>query len=72
MIQKTMFLGHVLSYDDPTTTDGLDYLMHTISPQEAKEFFNQAYLHGYIAFKDSAGYNFKLLHSGQEYELVKT
>lgn len=72
MMQKTTFMGHVISYDDPLANDGLRYLMHVIPPQEAKEFFNQAYLHGYIAFKDGAGYNFKLLHSGEEYELVKT
>ena len=68
--QKTIINGHTVSYDS-SLAEGLRYLMYQINEQEQKVFFDEAYARGSAAFRDHMGYNYKLIHHGGEYQLVK-
>ena len=67
---KTIISGHTVSYEDDAK-QGIYYLLHQIDAGEKKVFFNQAYSRGFAEFEDQMGYNYKLIHRGGEYELVK-
>lgn len=70
MEQKTMIDGHIVSHDE-SLSEGMRYLMYQINPQERKVFFDEAYRRGSAEFKDHMGYNYKLIHGGGEYQLVR-
>ncbi len=67
---KVTILGHTISYDE-TASHGIYYLTYQIDMQEKKVFFDQAFSHGFANFEDQMGSNYKLIHHGSEYQLVK-
>jgi hypothetical protein len=70
MNSKVTINGHIVSYDD-STKQGIYYLMHLIDAKEQKVFFDQAFSHGFAFFEDQRGGDYKLVHHGSEYQLVK-
>lgn len=70
MEEKMSFNGHIIAYDS-NAQEGMRYLTHRISAQEAKVFFDEAYNYGSAVFEDHFGYKYKLIHHGAEYQLVK-
>ena len=67
---KTIINGHTVEYEE-NAKHGVYYLTHQIDTQEAKVFFDQAFNRGSAAFEDQMGYNYKLVHHGSEYQLVR-
>jgi hypothetical protein len=67
---KTTINGHIVSHDESVNA-GLRYLMYIINAQEQKVFFDEAFAHGSAMFEDHAGYKYKLIHNGSEYNLIK-
>ena len=70
MEQKTTIHSHIVSYDE-SLDQGIRYLKFKITPAEVKVFFDEAYYRGSAAFRDHMGYNYKLIHNGGEYQLVR-
>lgn len=71
METKTIIKGHTVCHD-ASVSAGVRYLIYEIDAQEARAFFNEAYNHGFAVFEDHAGYKYKLIHHGSEYQLVKS
>jgi len=71
MDKKIIIWGHTVSYDDSVVAYGIYYLTHQIDAPEAKVFFDQAFSHGSACFEDQMGNNYKLVHNGSEYQLIK-
>ena len=67
---KTTILGHIVEFEE-SARSGIVYLSQRIDSHEAKVFFDQAYSKGVVHFEDQMGYNYKLVHSGAEYKLIK-
>jgi hypothetical protein len=70
MENKTTINGHIVSHDESVNA-GIRYLLHLIEEKESRVFFDQAYSHGFAYFEDQMGYNYKLIHHGSEYQLIK-
>ena len=69
--QKAIIWGHTVSHDE-SVASGMYFLSRQINAQEAQVFFEHAYNHGSAVFQDHAGYRFKLVHEGGEYNLIKS
>lgn len=67
---KAIVHGHTVEYDEKNSA-GVRYLSYELDDQEARVFFDEAYNQGSAVFEDHAGYKFKLVHHGGEYQLVK-
>ena len=67
---KTIIKGHAVSYE-PSANAGVRYLTYDLDASEANVFFNQSFNRGSADFEDKMGNDYKLIHHGSEYQLVK-
>ena len=67
--KQTMVQGHKVFYSQDAQ-DGVNYLVR-LSRDEAKVYFDQAYLKGTASFEDHMAKNFKLTKKNYDFELTR-
>ena len=70
MEHKVLISGHTVAYED-SVKQGIYYLTRQLDSREVTVYFDQAFSHGFAYFEDQMGYNYKLVHNGAEYKLVR-